>query len=250
MPSHNFTVPRLIGHRGIAARAPENTLISFRRAFEAGVKWVEFDVMLTADGVPIVIHDPSLKRTTQTRGRVGKLNYADVAHLDAGSWFSPEFKGEKIPRFEEVIALLGELNLQANVEIKPYWGADRETAECVLQEIHDKWPKHLPAPLISSFSFEAMKIARDLAADLPRGLCLSRWSRHWQYYANELACSTVHLPVSAARADRIREVHETGRGVIVYTVNDPNQARELYALGVDGIFSDCPDEIASIVPSP
>lgn len=244
MANHNFTLPTLLGHRGIAARAPENTLEGFRRAKAAGMTWVEFDVMLTADGVPVVIHDNSVKRTTNGRGQVGKMQYAELARLDAGSWFSPEFSGEQIPRFIDVIELLGKLHLQANVEIKPYPGADILTAKRVLKEIAEAWPRRLLPPLISSFSYPAMKVALRQAPDLPRGLCLSRWLNNWPIWADELQCNTIHLPVSGVKPDRIKAIHQTGRGVLVYTVNSVNKARELYAQGVDGLFSDCPDEIA------
>ena len=96
----------VIGHRGAAARAPENTLAGLRRARELGAAWVEFDVMLTADRVPVLIHDETLERTTTGRGEVARHTAAEIRALDAGGWFAPEFAGERVPTLAEAVALL------------------------------------------------------------------------------------------------------------------------------------------------
>src|SRR5512142_2967244 len=113
-----FRLPPVIGHRGAAAHAPENTLAGFRRAKALGCTWVEFDVRLTADGVPVLCHDPRLDRTTDRSGRVAAQTLAAIQTSDAGGWFAPVFAGERMPSLEEALLLCAELGLGANIEIK------------------------------------------------------------------------------------------------------------------------------------
>src|SRR6185437_12837650 len=112
-------LPSVIGHRGAASSAPENTLGGMRRAHALGIRWVEFDVRLSGDGHCILLHDDAVDRTTDGTGEAAALDFAALRRLDAGSWFSPDFAGERIPTLEETVALLGVLGLGANVEIKP-----------------------------------------------------------------------------------------------------------------------------------
>src|SRR5580658_7344129 len=95
--------PPVIAHRGASAQAPENTMAAFRLATESGAKWVEFDVHLTQDGVPVIMHDDTLDRTTDGKGKIADASWADVQKLDAGSWFDKRFKGERVPHLDEVL---------------------------------------------------------------------------------------------------------------------------------------------------
>ena len=115
MNDRKFTV---IGHRGAAALAPENTLAGLRRAAEHGVRWVEVDVQLTADGVPMLIHDYVLDRTTNGRGRVSRTPLARIEALDGGSWFGPSYAGEPVPTLERAIETMTKLGLGVNFELK------------------------------------------------------------------------------------------------------------------------------------
>src|SRR5438445_1086012 len=126
MQSINSYMSRLIAHRGASALAPENTLAAFRKAGEIGAKWVEFDVMLAADGEAVVIHDDTLDRTTNAKGNVCDYPYSYLQTLDAGSWFNPQFSHEKIPTLAEVIGVLRHCKLAANIEIKPSVGKEEE----------------------------------------------------------------------------------------------------------------------------
>jgi hypothetical protein len=131
----SYRLPRVVGHRGAAASAPENTLAGLRRAHQLGVGWVEFDVKLSGDGVPILMHDAVLERTTDGKGAVADTAYADIRALDAGAWFGPEFAGERVPSFDEAIDLLLSHGLGANVEIKPCPGRERETGAAVARRL-------------------------------------------------------------------------------------------------------------------
>src|SRR5262245_53621059 len=109
-----FQLPRVIGHRGAAAYAPENTLESIREAAHRGARWVEFDAKLTGDGAVILMHDDTLDRTTNSRGPVAQTSLADIARLDAGAWFGEPWRGARVPTLADTLALLVELDMQAN----------------------------------------------------------------------------------------------------------------------------------------
>src|SRR5215472_12885505 len=115
-------VPRIIGHRGAKATAPENTLAGIRQARREGAAWVEFDVKLTADGHPILMHDDTLERTTDGQGPVAAARLADIRRLDAGSKFGPAWQGERVPLLSEALSVLAELDMGFNLEIKPCKG--------------------------------------------------------------------------------------------------------------------------------
>ena len=132
-------LPKVVGHRGAAAYAPENTLESFREAKRRGAAWVEIDVKLAGDGTPILMHDASLKRTLGVDRLASDLPWAEISRLDAGSWFGAPFAGEPVPSFEQAIACLVELGLGANVEIKPCAGREVETAEAVVEILKRPW---------------------------------------------------------------------------------------------------------------
>ena len=110
-----MVLPPVIGHRGAAGSAPENTVAGFRKAKALGCRWVEFDVRLTADDEPVVLHDDRLARTTDGRGRVSGLRLAAIRRCDAGAWFHPSFAGERVPRLEEALAVIWDLGLGANI---------------------------------------------------------------------------------------------------------------------------------------
>jgi glycerophosphoryl diester phosphodiesterase len=128
-------LPRIIGHRGACGYAPENTLESIRTAADLGIKWVELDVKLTKDGVPVIFHDETLDRTTNGHGNVAETFYADLQNLEAGSWYSDGFAGIKIPTLEEAAELLIDLGLGLNLELKPCPGREKETAEIALDHL-------------------------------------------------------------------------------------------------------------------
>ena len=152
-------IPRVIGHRGAAGHAPENTLVSLEKAAALGVRWVEFDTKLSADGVPVVFHDDKLERTTDGRGPVAEMPLAELLALDAGTWFGDGFAGEPVPTLGQAMATLTRLGLGANVEIKASPGREAETGDTVGVVLKSDWPETLPAPLISSFDAETLAAA-------------------------------------------------------------------------------------------
>ena len=150
VPKFNRTV---FAHRGLSSRAPENTFAAFALAANSGVTWIETDVDILADGTPILIHDTTLDRTTNHSGSLYELTAEDLPHIDAGSWFSPEFSGEKIPTLREFIEFLNERGMNANIEIKQNeQGAARtqQLVEAVASELAHLDPER--QVVISSFS--------------------------------------------------------------------------------------------------
>ncbi|MGE3290284.1 MAG: glycerophosphodiester phosphodiesterase [Geminicoccaceae bacterium] len=231
----------VIGHRGAAARAPENTLAGLRKAHALGAGWVEFDVMLTADRVPVLIHDETLERTTNGRGEVAAHTAAEIAELDAGSWFAPGFAGERVPALAEAIALLLALGLGANVEIKPAAGRETVTGEVVAACLRQHWPQDGPGLLLSSFERPALAAAARVAPDLPRGLLAEDLPQDWEAELGQLGCTTLHLDHTRIDPMRMRELAGEGVPVLLYTVNDPVRARDLRAAGATAIITDVPD---------
>lgn len=237
-------LPRFIGHRGAAAQAPENTLAGLRKADELGFPWVEFDVRLTRDGRLVLIHDATLERTTDGRGRVAETDFADIRTLDAGNWFAPDFRGERVPAVEEALELLRETGLGANIEMKCDPGMEAETAGALAAALRGRHPG---APLlISSFETACLAAFRDAAPDLPMGLLLRRWQADWRAAFDSLTCLTLNLGNRGLTRRQVQQVTATGTPLLVYTVNDPRRARTLFRWGVTGIFTDGPPAIAAL----
>jgi glycerophosphoryl diester phosphodiesterase len=239
--------PRTIGHRGARGYAPENTLAGIRTAAEQGVCWVEVDVKLTRDGVPILMHDDTVDRTTDGRGVVASMDFDYLRRLDAGKPFGPQFAGERIPTLEETLALVFELGLGINLEIKPCPGREEETAYKTLDTARALWPADRPPPLISSFELPSLEVALAHMPDWPRGYLIDRRPADWAAIADRLQATT--LNVNARREDErsIAAYLATGRPVLTYTVNDPAQARRLIDLGVSAVFTDYPRDVLAVL---
>jgi glycerophosphoryl diester phosphodiesterase len=237
-------LPPVIGHRGAAGCAPENTLASLRAAADGGAAWVEFDVRLSRDGQAVLFHDDRLERTTNGLGRVADCDLEELKRLDAGGWFGPRFRGERIPTLVEAIATLGELGLGANVEIKADLGREAETARVVTRILAGEWPADLPAPLLSSFATEALAAARTTAPLVARALLVTAIPPDWRRRLDALGCCALHC--SARRFDRAAAGDVIARGIPLrcYTVNEERKARRLFAAGVESVFSDCPGALA------
>ena len=239
-----FTAPQLppvIGHRGAAARAPENTLAGLHRAKELGCTWVEFDVRLTADGIPVLCHDPRLDRTTDGTGRIARLTFAAVRQCDAGARFDPAFAGELIPTLEEALLLCAELGLGANIELKADYSRDRDTAAAVAA-ILVRLNNWRPAVLVSSFRPWAFF----RSPEVPRGMLFRMVPRNWSAFAERFKCSVIGADHRRLKRRRVAEMRDAGYQVAAFTVNDPARARLLFEWGVTSVFSDAPDILLGI----
>lgn len=236
--------PRTIAHRGAGKLAPENTLAAFRHGASFGYRMFEFDVKLSADGKPVLLHDATLERTTSGRGRADALTLGELAQLDAGSWHSPTYAGEPIPTLAAIAAYTRANGLHVNIEIKPVPGTEARTGAAVALDALALWAGAAVPPLLSSFSEAALEAARRVAPDLPRALLLDTLPADWLDRLARLGC--VALDANHRELDRnvIEAAHQAGYRVACYTVNDPDRAAALLEWGVDAVITDAVDRIA------
>ncbi len=240
----SLKLPKVIGHRGAKAYAPENTIESIATAASLGVEWVELDVKLTRDNVPIIFHDEELDRTTSGTGLIAQTNYEDLRDLDAGSWFGDSFVDARIPTLEEAVDAILKNDMGLNLEIKPCPGREKETAEIALDYLSRFWddPSKI---LISSFQHVSLEAAMDLAPDWARGLLIGgdTMPENWRDLADYLDVKTINLGSRLVTREIADEIMDLELPLLVYTVNDPIEARALQRLGADCFFSDNPDVI-------
>jgi len=237
-----LNLPPVIGHRGAAAHAPENTLTGFRTARSLGCRWVEFDVRLTADDELVVCHDDRLDRTAGQRGRISKLPLAAIRQLDAGSWFGDAFFGERIPTLDETLLCCHELGLGTNVEIKAERGRAAATAAAVASCL-DRLTDRLPPLLISSFLVDAIAEAAVRMPSVPRGMLWRKIPRNWRSTAARLGCATIHCGHVSLTEKIAATICAAGFPLLAYTVNEATRARQLFSWGITSVFSDAPDII-------
>ncbi len=245
-----IALPRVIGHRGCAGAAPENTLAALHRARELGCAWVEFDVRIAADGTAVLMHDATVDRTTDGRGAVADKTAAELAALDAGAWFGPGFAGEPPPTLEDALVHCARLGLGADIEIKADRrgpGRDRDAAVgAVARAIATSGAGDRVALLISSFDGELIAAARRLLPRLPRMLAVMAPNSAALATARRLGCDAMACDAGRARAHDVGRVRAAGLAMAAFTVNDEALARSLYAIGVNAIFSDHPDRIGGV----
>jgi glycerophosphoryl diester phosphodiesterase len=243
MQHRTWPHPRIIGHRGGGTLAPENTLAAIRKAAELGFDGVEFDVMLSSDGVPLLVHDETLERTTNGRGSVAATPFAELASLDAGAWFGPEYRGEPLPTLEQAGRLCIELGLWANIEIKPARGFERETATVASKLVAQLWTGGSRKPLLSSFHETCLEAARAAVPGLERGYLTDRIEPGSREAARRLGCVSVHCNCACLTKAQADQIKRAGFGLLCYTVNETALARRLFSWGVDAIFTDRLDRI-------
>jgi glycerophosphoryl diester phosphodiesterase len=234
--------PLWIAHRGAGKLAPENTLAAFRLGASHGYRAFECDVKLSADGVPFLLHDDTLERTTSGRGRAGDLPWAELSQLDAGSWHGRTFAGEPVASFESVARYCLRNAYALDLEIKPTPGIELDTGRVVGRWVRRLW--HGTPPLLSSFRPDALAGAREAAPELPRALLLDTLWPGGQEMAASLECVAVITNHQLMDAALVAQIHGAGRRALVYTVNDEARAQELLALGIDGIVTDAVDRFA------
>ena len=242
-----LVIPKVIGHRGAKAYAPENTLSSIHAAADLGVEWVEVDVKLTKDSIPIIFHDEELARCTNASGLVKDLDFKDIRELDAGSWYGDSFIGEKIPTLEEVLNAVLERGMGINLEIKPCPGREIETAEVMLDMATRIWPDDQPPPLVSSFQHVSLETAYDMMHEWPRGFLIDEYQPNWKELAEFLEAATININGNTSTEDQVDEYISLQKPVLAYTINDPIRARLLQRWGVDSFFADCPDVLIEAI---
>ncbi|MBU2502340.1 glycerophosphoryl diester phosphodiesterase [bacterium] len=231
--------PIICGHRGVAARAPENTLAGLELAAGLGLAMVEVDVRLTRDGVPVLFHDAGLGRTAPGRGAIGNLRWSALDGLDAGCWFGPEFAGTRIPTLADALAALGP-DMGINLELKTDGETGPERMEALVKAVLDFVTRTRMEErcVVTSFDREAVRLAASLEPDLPCGPIIGEGDPREALREASGLISIRHGLITPAT---VVAAHAAGCAVHAWTVNDPKAAERLAALGVDVIITDDPE---------
>lgn len=240
-------LPKVIGHRGAAAYAPENTVAGIHTAADLGIEWISVDVKITKDGEAILFHDDDLSRCTGDTGTVAEMTFSDIRELDAGSSFGDSFIGEKIPTLEEALDAAYARNLGVNLIIRPCPGRETETAEVALDIATRIWPEEDQKPLISSVSHVSLETALDMIEEWPRGLVIEDSSDNWQEILEYLKAEVIHIDGTKQNREEAEEYIETQKLILAHSVSDPEMARQLARWGIDSFVSANPDVIRDAV---
>ena len=230
-----YRYPRFFAHRGGGCLAPENTLAGIRLAARLGYRGVEFDVMLCRDGVPVLIHDETLERTSDGAGLVSQTALLELRSLDAGGKMHRAYAGEIIPTLEEALACCSNLGLTANAEIKPATGFAKETGNAVGDMVARAEPGTL---LLSSFSEEALAAARACSPASPRALLFEAIPADWRERLQALDCLALHCSQRHLTAELAADLATAGIPFACYTVNSRKDAARLFGLGAAALFTD------------
>ena len=236
---------RWIAHRGAGKLAPENTLAAFKLGAHHGYRQFECDVKLSADEQLFLLHDETLNRTTNGNGIAGDLNWSTLSELDAGSWHSPQYQGERLPLLQDIAQFCLSQRFFLNLEIKPSTGLERRTGECVAELAQALWKNQTALPLMTSFKYEALAGAKSIAPQLPRGLILNQWQDDAFELSRELACTTLVCHHRLWTRERVEQAHRLQLNCFSYTVNHARDAERLQALHVDALIT---DEVQKFAP--
>ncbi|MDO8752667.1 MAG: glycerophosphodiester phosphodiesterase family protein [Anaerolineales bacterium] len=237
----NFPHPIILAHRGDLAHAPENTLPSFSQAIQKGADGVELDAKLTRDGRVIVIHDSTINRTTNGKGKVASLALEEIRKLDAGKWFNEKFAGTKVPLLEEVFETVSRDKL-INIELTNYSTPRDGLIEKVCELI--KHHNNQSQVIFSSFFASNLKKAAALIPEVPRGLLarpglIGLWARSFGFMFGDY--QALHPHISSTSREQMQRAHRLKRRVHVWTANTPAEVNQLKEWGADGIITDDPE---------
>ncbi len=236
--SRAWPYPQWVAHRGAGKLAPENTLAAFELGARHGYRMFECDVKLSADGVPFLLHDATLDRTTNGNGPANALTWAQLKELDAGSWHSPAYEGEPLTRLDTVARFCLDHGYFLNIEVKPSPGQEALTGQVVADAAAQLWQGQNVQPLLTSFSPETLASAQQAQPGLPRGLLLdSLWTGWWEA-ALKLDCRAVVCNQKLWTPAVVQQVQGAGLKTLSYTVNEDASALHLMALGTDAIITD------------
>ena len=256
MPPSPWPYPRWIAHRGAGQLAPENTLAAFRLGASHGYRMFECDVKLSSDGVPFLLHDDSLTRTTDAAEKLGANSdviggnhpWGVLAQLDTGSWHSRRFAGEPLPSLEAIARFCLRNGYCINIEIKPSPGQERQTGDVVARHAARLWQNASVPPLLTSFDVPALEAAMAAQPELPRGLLLEALWPGWLETAQRLGCVAIICDHGLWDQVSVAQAQSAGFKTLSYTVNEEATARRLLDLGLDGIITDRVDRFAPVSP--
>jgi len=234
--------PLIIGHRGASAVAPENTMAAFREAIAVGADGIEFDVRLTRDGVPVVIHDSSLRRTGGVNQRVADLSWQELSKIDVGSWFKAgSFAGETVPSLEELFELFETNNLSLYLEMKCDSPAEyRPLADACCRMIHEHSLKE--RVVVECFQLPALEVLKEIDPGIKTAALFDRvfMDQSIVARATEIGAMAVALHHRLARKGLVGKSKQAGLHVAVWTVDDPIWIDRARSIGIDALITNDP----------
>jgi len=240
-------LPPVVAHRGASAKAPENTLAALNMAADLGALAVEIDVTVSADGVAVLMHDDALDRCSDGTGPVILKPWAALQKLDVGRWFGATYAGERMPTLEQALDLAAGRGLSVNLELKPTLGWERPTVEAVVEVLDrmgaDRINGRVPSLLVSSFNGKALELFARARSDIKLGYLTDAVPDDWAACLAHYGCVSLHCHDAFVTRQLVADVHDHGYRLHVFTVNDPETAKQLFSWGVDAVFTDCPDQI-------
>ncbi len=233
----------VVAHRGASGHAPENTLAAFRRGVELGARFMETDLHLSRDSRLVAIHDETLDRTTNGQGPVHALKLAELRELDAGSWYDPRFAGERIPTLEEILSFARETDVVFYLEIKPggAWGIEH----ALVGALRDA--QEAARAVLLSFDASTLAALRRLEPTLMTGFLFSRSADGAVKRALEVGARQLAPRGDLVSSELVRQARRVDLQVVTWTINEPDHMRVLAATGVDGIMTDYPDRLVSVL---
>lgn len=234
--------PWIIAHRGYRAQYPENTLVAFRAALEAGVDMIELDVVLSKDRKLVVIHDAGLERTTNGRGSVSSHSLEELKRLDAGSWFDPCFAGVRLPTLEEVLDLVNG-RIALNIEIKKSAYEPDNPPDAIERQVVDlvRRKRGMDSVLVSSFEWRAVENLVKMGQG-PSVALLSRYPDEDRHLAacTSLGAFSWHPSYLAVTKEHVGAAHGAGLLVFPYNADTPEEIQRMLDMGVDGVITSDP----------
>jgi len=235
-----MTVPpsRIEAHRGASHAWPENTMLAFAKAREAGALSIETDLSLLGDGGLAVFHDSQLGRTVGGDATLAELTSGEISRMDAGSWRGPEFAGETVPLLEDILDWQMDTGMRFNLEMKCHGARQGEAASALAGQMSGCNPS---LSMVSSFDAAFLAAVRITLPDLPRALISETLPDDWKDTAERLQLSALHLNHEVVTAEMVGAIHAEGLLVRVYTVNDETDMERMLGAGVDVMITDRPE---------
>ncbi len=230
--------PLIIAHRGASAVAPENTIAAFEAAIAAGADGIEFDVRLSRDDVPVVIHDDTLRRTGRVRGRVADLTFAELNRIDVGSWFSNDFGNQRIPSLKQLFELCRSNNMVLYLEMK---SREPKLAETCCRLIHDHGLK--ARVIFECYEHSALETVRNIDSSLRTAALFQPPSSFILKRAQAIGASEIALHHRLTNKRLVEKARLANLKVVTWTVDDPAWVSRAQAHGIDALITNNPSAL-------
>lgn len=235
-----------IAHRGFSGKYPENTMLAFEKAVEAGCSGIENDVQLTKDGVAVICHDELVDRTTNGRGPIAGFTYKELLRLDAGVKYGKRFKDLKIPTLDEFLDYVKDKDIFLDIELKTGVVMYDGIEEMVIKKLHEY--NVAQRTILSSFNHYSMVQCKKIDSNIKIGLLYEAGLYHPERYAEYVGADALHpYFYSVLHEEVVRDIKAKNIMINTYTVNDEKYMKKLIELGIDGIITNYPDKLGALL---